>query len=278
MTSTQGGSALPLVSCIMPTSGRPHFAAQAIAQFQAQDYPKRELIILDDGDAPIGGLMPGSHRIRYYHLNGKQSIGEKRNLACGLARGSLVVHWDDDDWRAPWCLSYLVEHMLASGAQMSGLNQLYFYKPSEDKAWQYVYPDKSGSWLAGGSLCYQRSLWERHPFEDRNIGEDSLFVRHPSVRMVLPNHDYYVAIIHPGNTSPKLCSGPWWQPVDTQQIHTLLGEASFFYSQQHYLAEPLGHTRVKRRSLSVGTGTSPPATLLNPLGWQAPTSIGKIHP
>ena len=26
------------------------------------------------------------------------SLGEKRNLACQEAQGSIIIHWDDDDW------------------------------------------------------------------------------------------------------------------------------------------------------------------------------------
>jgi hypothetical protein len=36
----------PLISCVMPTPGRLHFVAQAIAYFRRQDYPNRELVIV----------------------------------------------------------------------------------------------------------------------------------------------------------------------------------------------------------------------------------------
>src|SRR6266567_7684949 len=91
----------PLVSCIMPTANRRQFARQAITYFQRQDYPSKELLILDDGQDCIQDLMPEDAAIRYTRLTGKRSLGMKRNLACEMARGDLILHWDDDDWMAP---------------------------------------------------------------------------------------------------------------------------------------------------------------------------------
>jgi len=39
-------------------------------------------------------------------------VGAKRNLACDLANGDIIVHWDDDDWMADWRLSYQVEQLM----------------------------------------------------------------------------------------------------------------------------------------------------------------------
>ena len=94
-------SATPLVSCIMPTYNRRPFVADALACFLAQDYPNLELIVVDDGSDTIADLLPPDPRIRYFHLPGKRSIGEKRNFACEHALGYWIAHWDDDDWHAP---------------------------------------------------------------------------------------------------------------------------------------------------------------------------------
>src|SRR5262249_53600259 len=59
------GSRLPLVSCIMPTADRHAFIPRAIRQFCRQDYPERELIVLDAGQNPVLDLIPADPRIRY---------------------------------------------------------------------------------------------------------------------------------------------------------------------------------------------------------------------
>src|SRR5262245_31513629 len=106
-------SDLPLVSCIMPTRDRRGLVPQAVACFLAQDYPHRELVVVDDGAAPIADLLPCDPRVRYFAVSGPPaSTGAKRNLACGWAKGELVAHWDDDDWCAPWRLSYQIGALL----------------------------------------------------------------------------------------------------------------------------------------------------------------------
>src|SRR5947208_4146282 len=91
----------PLISCIMPTGGRAAFARQAVQYFLRQTWPNKELVIVDDGDEDLGRELPVDRRIRYIQMPRKLSIGEKRNLAIEASQGTLLAHWDDDDWYAP---------------------------------------------------------------------------------------------------------------------------------------------------------------------------------
>ena len=87
---------------IMPTRQRPDFALQAVRYFLAQDYPRTELVVLEDGTPSLTGRLPDDPRIRYIATEGPaRSIGAMRNEACRLARGDIVAHWDDDDWYGP---------------------------------------------------------------------------------------------------------------------------------------------------------------------------------
>jgi len=61
-------STQPLASCIMPTANRRRFVPQAIRYFLAQDYLNKELLIVDDGEEAVGGLVPEDARIRYIRL------------------------------------------------------------------------------------------------------------------------------------------------------------------------------------------------------------------
>jgi O-antigen biosynthesis protein len=88
---------LPLLSCIMPTAGRPWFVPEAIRLFLGQDYPKKGLIVLVDGAKPVCDLIPEHPLIRYLRLDHRRSIGVKRNLACEAAHGGIIAHWKDDD-------------------------------------------------------------------------------------------------------------------------------------------------------------------------------------
>lgn len=221
----------PRVSCIMPTHDRRPFVARAVERFLQQDYPDRELIVIDDGNDPVADLMPDDPRIRYTRLSGRRTIGAKRNLACRAATGDVLVHWDDDDWSAPWRLRYQVEGLLAAGAELGGVDRPLFYDPEADLAWQYVYPVGARPWLCGATLCYARALWERQPFQDVDVGEDSGFVwRNRTTRIVThPDVSFHVALIHRGNTSPKRTQGPRWRPYPRERMQELLGTDHGFY-------------------------------------------------
>ncbi len=216
----------PLVSCIMPTSDRRAFVPMAIRYFARQDYEERELIIVDDGADPVEDLVPADPRIRYLRLPRKVSVGAKRNLACESARGSLVAHWDDDDWHAPWRLSYQITSLLTQQADLCGLDTLWFFDPLRNHGWQFRYKSAARRWLAGGSFCYRRALWERHRFADIFDGEDTRFVAglRGARILQLERADFYVARIHAGNTNPKRPGSTYWQSAPAETIRALLGE------------------------------------------------------
>jgi predicted O-methyltransferase YrrM len=225
----------PLVSCIMPTADRRAFVPQAIRYFLRQDYPSRELIVLDDGADPVDDLAGGDPRVRYVRLDTRQTLGAKYNLAGQFARGDIMIHWDDDDWMADWRLSYQVENLLMHpGDTLSGLARLFFYDPRAAAAWEYIYPAAERPWVAGATFCYSRDFSERHRFPDLNEGADTVFVwelREATVA-VLPKHDFYVGMVHARNTSPKRTGGYGWHALPVERIHALLNRDLDFYGDR----------------------------------------------
>lgn len=89
----------PLISCIMPTAGRPQYVAQAVQYFLAQDYPAKELVIVYNNPSDLPA-MPLPANMRPVQVN-TQVIGAKRNEACRHAQGGIIAHWDDDDIYSP---------------------------------------------------------------------------------------------------------------------------------------------------------------------------------
>jgi glycosyltransferase involved in cell wall biosynthesis len=216
-----------LVSCIMPTANRRAFVPQAIRCFQRQNYAKRELIVLDDGSEPVEDLVPRDSSITYLRLSGRRTLGAKRNMACDMARGDVIVHWDDDDWMAEWRIAYQVA-ALANRPQPSacGLSSIYFCHRRGDRAWLYVYPAAERPWIAGGTLCYPKSLWRQHRFQEIDDGEDTRFIFSiPASAIVpLPDNRFYVATVHDANTSPKRTGDSRWQARPASEIQRLMGD------------------------------------------------------
>ena len=215
----------PLVTCIMPTRDRRRFVPHAIECFLQQDYPHLELLIADDGRDAIADLVPADTRIRYLRREGPARIGAKRNLACAEARGDFIVHWDDDDWSAPWRVSYQVQSMIASGADVCGLSHILFYEPVAARGWEYVYPAESRPWVHGATLAYRTSFWRRNPFPDIHVGEDTRFVWSERGQLVRPleRHTFFVGTIHAGNTSPKQTGDFRWRAWPVTDARSLIG-------------------------------------------------------
>jgi len=209
----------------MPTRDRRRFVPMAIRYFLRQDYPRTELVIVDDGSDPVVDLIPHHPAILYHRLEGRQVLGRKRNLACELAAGEFIAHWDDDDWSARERLRIQVEALETSGVSLSGTRSLRFYDPAAQRAWRYEWPRSRRPWAAGTSLCYRRSLWARSPFAEVAAGEDSRFVSHSAVTSIADVSDSgcIVALIHDRNTVTKSGRGPCWKMIPVAEVEQLLG-------------------------------------------------------
>src|SRR5215510_7968959 len=232
----------PLVSCVMPTADRRVFVPQSIRYFQSQDYSNTELVIVDDGNESVADLVPADPRIRYLRLSGRRSLGAKRNECVEACRGDLIMHWDDDDWMAPYRITYQVEELLREDAEVCGLERMLFYHLDRDEVWLYQYPNHQCPWLAGGSLLYTRDFWRRSPFPNIQVASDTRFVwdRPLQRRVALSDCQFYVAMIHGHNTSPKVLTSPYWTRYDAD-LKSFMGEDVSFsqaLKQQNGAARP----------------------------------------
>lgn len=214
----------------MPTRNRRHFVPRAIAYFLRQDYPNRELVVLDDGEDTIADLLPEHPMIRYHAMPKGLTIGEKRNLGNGMSRGEIIIHWDDDDWMHTSRISRQVAALAASGAEICGTSRTLFYDVHHGDLWLYTYPRDARAWLCGGTLCYRRSVWERTPFERVSVGEDTRFIWAQPASTMLDMEDIrlYVATIHSANTSPRGLRGRRWSR-SAESLEAIVGEDAEFY-------------------------------------------------
>lgn len=96
------------VSCLTATYGRYKVLTEAISCFMAQDYPERELIILNNHQVKIVCNLPQVTVINGEHY---QSLGDCRNRLIELATGDYARTWDDDDLYLPHAISQGVEHI-----------------------------------------------------------------------------------------------------------------------------------------------------------------------
>jgi glycosyltransferase involved in cell wall biosynthesis len=241
----------PLVTCVMPTANRRVFVAQSIWYFLRQDYGPRELVVLDDGDESVAPLIPDDERIRYVRLEGRRPLGEKLNRGCGLARGELIAHWDDDDWIGPERLSRQVAALESGGADACGLDELLTYRLETGEAWL-----QHAELPAPGTLLYRKALWEAQPFPDSAAPSDSELIRSLPAERVERLDDagtaFYVALVHAGNAGRRQVPGPGWTAASLATVGERLGLDREFYVR---LRNGSGQTSAARRPAAEHTLT-----------------------
>jgi glycosyltransferase involved in cell wall biosynthesis len=206
-----GEDVVKLISCIMPSKNSPEMVERAVASYLNQTYPAREMVML----RPVGDLRELRWKNSWAVPPGL-SIGELRNIACRVARGSIIAHWDDDDESSPDRLQRSVD-AIDAGADIVGSSRVIFTNGT--KRWLYDGECLTPPYLIGGTLVYKRRFWEMAPFEDRDRGEDTRWqhywrtsFRNPKVADLRDEH-LYIAHIHPYNTDPKDTSSRGWSEL-----------------------------------------------------------------
>lgn len=196
----------PLISCIMPTAGRPAYVARAVHYFQQQCYPNKELIIVYNkpADMPAMPLPPGIIAVQ----TPMKIIGAKRNEACRYAQGAIIAQWDDDDIYNTHRLTEQAAPILAGHADVTGLQHFVFYELPTGRCWLPSPTLFSHIFVAnvhGGSLVYNRQVWEHlSMYPNFACGEDAGFLMRAIKRgaRLAPLHGYnsFVYLRHNSNT------------------------------------------------------------------------------
>jgi glycosyltransferase involved in cell wall biosynthesis len=193
----------PRVSCILVTRDRPAFVRQALRCFSSQDYPNKELVVVDDGEAPVERLCAGVRDLTYIRLRTPAPTGTKLNHGIAAARGDILQKLDDDDFYAPGFLSTSVGRLIRARRRDALVAWCCFLVLIARERKLYF---SGHGWNTGGTLCFRRALWERHPFRDLYASSDSWFIRdtRPFVERVCAAEQYLV-VRHGANT---------WQRID----------------------------------------------------------------
>jgi glycosyltransferase involved in cell wall biosynthesis len=223
---TAGDRAWPLASCIMPTFNRRKYIPQALQSFQQQDYPERELIIVDDGSDPVEDLIPPAANIRYLRLPRRASIGAKRNLACQHAQGEIIAHWDDDDWYASDRLRYQAAPIIQGQADLTGLENAFVLQLPQAEFWgidPHLHQRLFVGNVHGGTLVYRKELWSKGlRYPEVNLAEDASFIFR-ATRMgkrltKLSNPGVFVYVRHGGNAWREFAPGTFIDPRGWRRI------------------------------------------------------------
>jgi len=157
----------------MPTHNRRSLIRVALKCYLSQDWPEKELVVVDDGADMVmelvKQLVPDAV---YIYLAEKQMIGTKRNLACEATSGEVICHFDDDDWSAAGRIRDQITRLIESGKQMTGYHSIIYWNGT--KACRYSSADPQ--YAVGTTMCYQKRFWKIHRFPAKSYAEDNALV------------------------------------------------------------------------------------------------------
>jgi glycosyltransferase involved in cell wall biosynthesis len=179
---------LPKISCLMVTHDRLALARRAIRCYADQSYPKRELVIVTDGEPRYRRALAryvehlALETVRFvYPEADRLSLGQLRNISLDAADGDVICQWDDDDCYHPERLAVQLAHMLDYNARACCLTD-HLQLLEADRAlvwvdWTLGGRSGEGQLLPGTVMAFKDRRFrypETGPFVNR--GEDSVFL------------------------------------------------------------------------------------------------------
>ncbi len=171
----------PLVSVCTPTYNRRPFIAMMFECFQNQTYPKNKIewIIVDDGSDKIEDLILESNiqQIRYFKIEKKMALGEKRNYMHSKVNGEIIVYMDDDDYYPPERISHSVETLQKNPeALCAGASEIYiFFKHIQKMIQCGPYGPNHAT---AGTFAFRKKLLETSKYENHAaIAEERAFLK-----------------------------------------------------------------------------------------------------
>lgn len=199
-------SSRPFVSVITPTYNRRNFLPILIHLYQQQTYPKelRELVILDDSPTNNEDIIPKNDKsIRYIYQKDKMTLGEKRNKLNTLAKGEVIICFDDDDYHFPERISHSIFKLNSDKTNIAGSTIINVYYTHIKEMYQYG--PFSGNHGTNGTFAYRKSYVKGHNHDPtKNAQEEPSFTNNFSEKMaqLIPDKTI-ICISHDTNTFDK---------------------------------------------------------------------------
>ena len=178
----------PVVSVCTPTFNRRPFIPIMFECFKNQTYPmdRIEWIIVDDGTDKIRDLIEASGipNIRYFELDKKMPLGEKRNYMHKHAKGSIIVYMDDDDYYPPERIEHAVEKLQTNKqALCAGSSEMYIYFKHIQKMYQCG--PYGPNHATAGTFAFKVRLLDDTKYEDHAaLAEEKAFLQNYTIPFV----------------------------------------------------------------------------------------------
>jgi glycosyltransferase involved in cell wall biosynthesis len=265
MTTSKAAHGAPLVSVVLTTRDRPRLLSIALACYQHQTYPERELLVVDDGSRfPASAEAVAAAGGRLIRVDAGTPLGTKLNRGVSEARGPLCQKMDDDDWYAPHFLETMVAALL-TGSQVVCRPTVAFLTPFlffDVARWEVRRSVPNN--VPGATLLFSHDGWKERPFRGLRQDEDVWFfmdqTRLGASALPVWAPETFLAVRHGGHSSDR--GHTWTHQWDGQRLEDYLQDRQLYEGGPEALLPDwaLGVYRDLRRELiatpTVAVGSS----------------------
>lgn len=205
-----------MVSVIVPSYYQEKFLRDAIESVLSQDYPLKEVLVVNDGAKDDAENIAKSYKGVVYIYQENQGVSVARNNGLRYSKGEYIIFLDGDDILLPGALSYQVnmvkqhpEVAFVSGGHVHTDEKLNIIKEVSSPIKDNFYEAMLRANYIGmhASVLYRRFVFEDFAFDPSfRTGEDyDLFLK-IAHKYPLYNHTKHIAAyrFHPQNTSKNL--------------------------------------------------------------------------
>ena len=157
-----------LCSAICLTYGRAHILGESIQSFLDQDYPNKELIIVNDHEGFPIKLAEDYPNVHLYNIEQRfSSLGPKRNFGKSVCKGEYLFVWEDDEISLPWRMTESVK-FLENNPEVDVVNPISALMSVHNDNHTIVQNNLEGQ------FCIRRNWFENHTYPEFNNLTDQL--------------------------------------------------------------------------------------------------------
>lgn len=208
----------PPITVITPTYNRKELIDIALHNMLSTDYPKdkMEWIIVEDNehkdqmatDKIINfQVNHPTISIKYIPIEGRVSIGEKRNYGVKHATHNIILFMDDDDHCPITAFRRRVAWLLHSDRDIVCCTTLPLYDLKTGTSAVSIPPFELplSQRVSEATLTFTKDMWVERPFPDVSLAEGESWIQGREAKVVeIPPQQIIVAFTHGANQSSRI--------------------------------------------------------------------------
>lgn len=240
------------ISIVTPTYNRRNLVDIALHNLMATDYPaeKIEWVVVEDhedsekmaSDRFMSFQMNNPKiRVKYIPIQGRMTIGQKRNIGVENASNEIVLFMDDDDHYPVTSLRRRVAWLLKGrrgghegGGKIAFCTTIALYDLQRGVSAVNVPPWNLplGKRISEATLTFFKSAWEERKFAEVSVAEGESWIAGREFDCVeIPPQQVIVAFSHGGNASDRRVP-----PASTKEVACFWGFPKEYLVFIHKLA------------------------------------------